>query len=175
MLNIKAKVVAQNNEVYFGVTFGGNTTSQAKLLIDKVKGYTNLFIVDSWTLDTLNETVNGTSLTEVCDYAISQGLNIIVYFSFISHIIYPWQIPWIEEAKQRWGSKLLGIYLFDEPGGKQIDSGTWDNNSAVFANVTNYNDAANNYVKSLEFCSKHAGLENVGYTCFHIGLCSLLV
>ena len=27
--------------------FGGNTTSQAKLLIDKVKGYTNLFIVDS--------------------------------------------------------------------------------------------------------------------------------
>ena len=66
--------MAQNNDVYFGVTFGGNTTSQAKMLIDKVKGYTNLFILDSWTLDTLNETVNGTSLTEVCDYAVSQGL-----------------------------------------------------------------------------------------------------
>ena len=33
---------------YFGVSFGGNTTSQAKLLIDKVKGYTNFIIINSW-------------------------------------------------------------------------------------------------------------------------------
>ena len=82
----QSKGRSQNkNEVYFGVTFGGNTTSQAKLLIDKVKGYTNLFIVDSWTLDTLNETVNGTSLTDVCDYAVSQGLNIsCISLSFLT-------------------------------------------------------------------------------------------
>ena len=157
---------AQNNGVYFGVTFGGNTTSQAKLLIDKVKGYTNLFIVDSWTLDTINETVNGTSLTEVCDYAVSQGLNIIVYFDYISHVIYPWQITWVDDAKERWGSKLLGIYFFDEPGGKQIDTGAWNNDSAVFANVTNYDEAANAYVESLGSVQSMQELKTLGIPAF---------
>ncbi|MBM4401290.1 MAG: hypothetical protein FJ045_05000, partial [Crenarchaeota archaeon] len=42
------KEEASNGGFFFGVTFGGNTTSQAKLLIDKVKDYTNLFIINSW-------------------------------------------------------------------------------------------------------------------------------
>jgi len=162
----QSKGVSQNNEVYFGVTFGGNTTNQAKLLINKVKGYTNLFIIDSWTLDTINETVNGTSLTEVCDYAVSQGLNIIVYFAYISHIIYPWQILWVEDAKERWGSKLLGIYFFDEPGGKQINIGAWNNDSALFANVTNYDEAANTYVESLGSVQSMQDLKTLDITAF---------
>lgn len=32
---------------HVGVSFGGNTTTQAELLIDKVKSYTNLFVVQS--------------------------------------------------------------------------------------------------------------------------------
>ena len=63
-----------NADFFFGVTFGGNTTSEAKLLIDKVKGYTNLFIVDNWDV-AMNETL----LTEICDYAVNANLNIIVY------------------------------------------------------------------------------------------------
>jgi hypothetical protein len=157
---------AQNNEVYFGVTFGLNTTSEAKLLIDKVKGYTNLFIVDSWTLDTLNETINGTSLTEVCDYAVSQGLNIIVYFAFISHVAYPWHVTWVEDAKARYGSKLLGIYFFDEPGGKQIDWGAWNNVSSVFADVTTYGEAANTYVDSLGSIQSMKDLKTLGIPAF---------
>jgi hypothetical protein len=157
---------AQNNEVYFGVTFGLNTTSEAKLLIDKVKGYTNLFIVDSWTLATLNETINGKSLTEVCDYAVSQGLNIIVYFAFISHVIYPWHITWVDNAKARYGSKLLGIYFFDEPGGKQIDLGAWNNETSVFANVTTYGEAANAYVKSLSSVQSMKDLKTLGIPTF---------
>jgi hypothetical protein len=157
---------AQSNEVYFGVTFGLNTTSEAKLLIDKVKGYTNLFIVDSWTIATLNETINGTSLTEVCDYAVSQGLNIIVYFSFISHVAYPWQTIWVNNAKARYGSKLLGIYFFDEPGGKQIDLGSWNNDTSVFAGVTNYSDAANAYVMSLSSIQSMKDLKTLGIPAF---------
>ena len=34
-----------NRSVYVGVAFGGNTTEQAKLLIDRTKTYTNLFIL----------------------------------------------------------------------------------------------------------------------------------
>lgn len=162
----QSQSITKNNGVYFGVTFGGTTVSQAKLLIDKVKGYTNFFIVDSETLDTLNEPVNGTSLTEVCDYAVSQGLSIIVYFAYISHIIYPWQIKWVEDAKERWGSKLLGIYVFDEPGGKQIETGTWNNDSTVFANVTNYDEAANAYVNSLGSAQSLQDLKTVGKPAF---------
>jgi hypothetical protein len=76
-------------------------------------------------------------------------LSIIVYFAYISHIIYPWQFTWVSDARARYGSKLLGIYFYDEPGGKQIDLGTWNNDSSVFANVTNYAEAANAYVNSL--------------------------
>jgi len=43
------KKEASNEEFFFGVSFGGNTTSQAKLLIDKVKGYTNFFLINNWT------------------------------------------------------------------------------------------------------------------------------
>jgi hypothetical protein len=151
----------QNSEVYFGVTFGLNTTSQAKLLIDKVKSYTNLFVIDSW-----NITTNETVLNEVCDYAVSSGLNIIVYFAFISHVIYPWQINWITNAREKWGNKLLGIYYFDEPGGKQIDMGSWNNDTAVFVGVTNYSDAANAYITSLSSIQSMRDLKALGIPAF---------
>lgn len=148
-VNFASQISNQNTPIYFGVTFGGNNTAQAKTLIDKVKGYTNLFIVASWTVDTLNEPVNGTTLTQICDYAVSQGLSLVVYFSFISRTTYPWQFQWIQQAKEKYGNKLLGIYLYDEPGGKQIDAGSWGNDTTPFENATTYSDYANAYVKSL--------------------------
>ncbi|MCX6644568.1 MAG: hypothetical protein NT043_05125, partial [Candidatus Bathyarchaeota archaeon] len=36
-----------NPNAYVGVAFCGNTTEEAKLLIDRVKSYTNLFVLDS--------------------------------------------------------------------------------------------------------------------------------
>ena len=56
---------------YLGVSFCGNTTTEAKILIDKVKDYTNLFVLQSGPVS-----YNMTSATEICDYATSQGLNI---------------------------------------------------------------------------------------------------
>lgn len=133
--------------LFFGVTFGLDTTDEAKLLIDKVKSYTNLFIVDSWTIAS-----NETALNEVCDYAVKANLKFIVFFDFISHVAYPWHLSWLENAKERWGDKFLGIYLYDEPGGRQIDEGQWDRGpelKAVFSNVSDYADAANRFVTSL--------------------------
>jgi hypothetical protein len=164
------KDAPSNEEFYFGVTFGGNTTSEAKLLIDKVKGYTNLFVIDSWDISGAS---NETILDEICDYAVNANLNVMVYFSFIfwnyttrfgNGTLYnatswdqfgytPWHIPWMNNARERWGNKFLGIYLYDEPGGKQIDTGYWGGNMTTFsgakitafANLTGYSDAANRF------------------------------
>jgi hypothetical protein len=99
--------------VYVGVTFCLDTTFEAKLLVDKVKTYTNLLIVDSGPVSK-----NETALNEICDYAADAGLNLIVYFGNIS---LSWQVPWIDTAKQRWGDKFLGIYFYDEPAGSLLD------------------------------------------------------
>src|SRR3972149_11720428 len=73
--------------LFFGVTFGGKTANEAKLLIDKVKGYTNFFLVNSWDIST-----NETALNEVCDYAAKADLKFMVFFSFVSLDSrgYPW-------------------------------------------------------------------------------------
>jgi hypothetical protein len=101
--------------VYVGVTFSLNTTSEAKLLVDRTKHYTNLLIVDSGPVSK-NETV----LNEICDYAVGAGLNLIVYFGKFDY--QSWQIPWLDTAKQRWGDKFLGIYFYDEPAGSLLDT-----------------------------------------------------
>ena len=64
-----------NPDVYVGVAFGGNTTEEAKVLIDRVKSYTNLFILDSGR-NAISE--NQSAVEEICDYAVSQGLSVII-------------------------------------------------------------------------------------------------
>ena len=138
---------ASEEDFFFGVSFGLNTTSEAKLLIDKVKGYTNLFVVNSWEIST-----NETALNEICEYAVNAKMHFIVFFDFISHIIYPWHLTWLDTATERWGSNFLGVYLYDEPGGRQIDWGQWDEgelHARIFADVSDYRDAANRFVTSI--------------------------
>ena len=131
--------------MFFGVSFGGNTANEAKLLIDKVKGYSNFFLVNSWDLST-----NETALNEVCDYAAKADLNFIVFFSFVSRVAYPWHQTWLDTAKEKWGDNFLGVYLFDEPGGKQIDTGGWNEEMGeIFKNASSYGGVANTFVDSI--------------------------
>jgi hypothetical protein len=131
--------------LFFGVTFGGKTANEAKLLIDKVKKYTNFIVMDSWDI-----TTNETALNEVCDYTAKAGLKFMVFFSFVSHVIYPWHQTWLDMAKARWGENFLGVYLFDEPGGHQIDAGGWNEDSKpLFENASTYNEASTIFVDSI--------------------------
>jgi hypothetical protein len=117
-----------NPNAYVGVAFCGNTTAEAKLLIDKVKTYTNLFILDSGR-NPISE--NQTKVEQICDYAVSQGLSVIINVgikdaSNTSAWSWFWQQPSLDGIKQRWterwGNKFLGIYYNDEPGGVQLDA-----------------------------------------------------
>jgi hypothetical protein len=104
--------------VYFGVTFSSNTTAEAELLIDKVKSYTNLLVVDSGPVSK-----NETTMNEICDYATNANLNIIVYFGKIDQ---SWQLPWINNATNRYGNRFLGVYFYDEPAGSLLNTGSTD-------------------------------------------------
>lgn len=151
-----------DDEFFFGVSFGQETAEEARLLIDKVKDYTNLFWVGSW-----NITTNETALNEVCDYAADAGLNFLVFFSFVSREAYPWHQTWLDTATERWGDKFLGVYLFDEPGGKQIDTGGWNEDMVqVFENVSDYSKAADLFVSSISSINSTIDVKKRGLPMF---------
>ena len=139
---------------FFGVSYGLSTVSEARLLIDKVKDYTNFFIINNWDIST-----NETALNEICDYAAEAGLTFIVFFDFISlnprreNLV--WHREWVETAKDRWGDKFAGIYIYEEPGGKQIDTGLFDElyhddeRRRMYENVTTYTEAAEIFLTEL--------------------------
>ena len=157
--------------LFFGVSFGGKTSSEAKLLIDKVKGYTNFFLVNSWDLS-----INETALNEVCDYATKADLSFIVFFDFISLDPvqgYTWHREWVSTAEEKWGDKFLGIYLYEEPGGKQIDTGLFDEFKHArfdvrerFENASSYSEAAEIFVTELPKGIDFEFLQNEGITKF---------
>ena len=115
---------------YIGVAFGGNTTIEAKVLIDRVESYTNLFILDSGRNAI---SANQTNVEEICDYAVSKGLSIIINLGVKditdrtgTNLTWFWKPQSLEAIKQRWtqrwGDKFLGVYYNDEVGGVQLDA-----------------------------------------------------
>lgn len=102
-----------SSEVYVGVAYCGNTVAEGKQLIDKVKGYTNLFVLQSGQLQR-----NLAYVDELGDYAVSSGLYFLPYFGNFIELTFS---AWLETAKQKWGTHFLGVYYSDEPGGKMLD------------------------------------------------------
>jgi hypothetical protein len=132
-------------DCYVGVAFCGNTTAEARLLVDKVKSYTNLFIVQSGPASW-----NETSLNEICNYAVDAGLKIIVYFGDFSPRILAsngttWRINWMTQTRLRWGDSFLGVYYYDEPGGFWMDTDWAKYGVHVGANST-YDEVADRFV-----------------------------
>ncbi|MEM2129964.1 MAG: hypothetical protein QXZ70_05135, partial [Candidatus Bathyarchaeia archaeon] len=150
------------NNFFFGVSYGQETVEDAKFLIDKVKDYTNLFWIGSWSIAT-----NETALNEVCDYAAKADLHFMVFFGWVSRVVYPWHQTWLETAKEKWGDKFLGAYLFDEPGGKQIDLGGWNEAMVqVFENVSDYSNAADLFVSSISSINSTIDVKKRGLPMF---------
>lgn len=106
-------------DAFIGVDVGYGDATAVYNITDAVTGYANLIIIGS-----LEVTSNTTTLTNVCDYLYQKGFYFIVYVGFAKEGVFPPQGPdplFFQMAENRWGSKFLGAYMFDEPGGKQLD------------------------------------------------------
>ena len=116
-LVVHYSLLGENKETkpfYVGVTYCGESFEEAKQLIDKVKNYTNLFVLQSGLLQLAPSAIN-----EIGDYAVSSGMYFIVYFGNQNQAQLEF---WLKTAKGRWGERFLGVYYGDEPAGKMLDA-----------------------------------------------------
>jgi len=115
----------ESQSFYVGVTYCGSSVQEAKELVDKVKDYTNLFVLQSWDLQ------DSAEVDEIGDYVVALGLSFAVYRSdkvdYYDDRGYYYGINvgseinvWANAAKERWGEHFIGIYYRDEPGGDML-------------------------------------------------------
>jgi hypothetical protein len=123
---------------YIGVDAAYGGVNDVKMLVDEVKSYTNVFIVGSTEI-----TMNLTQLQDVSQYIIDKGLYLVIFthFEMGSSLA-----QWINNATQTWGNKFLGVYAYDELGGRQLDHAE---NYTQVNRATNYSDASAQFVSTL--------------------------
>jgi hypothetical protein len=133
-----------HRQFYVGVEYAyGNQTIEVKALVDKVKDFTNLFVIGSVEL-----TFNRTALDESCDYIFNSGLNFIILFT--GRDMYNYSngytiMNWMVDAQHKYGHQFLGIYKIDEPGGNQLEKGP----SMLINDTATYSQTAQAYVGNL--------------------------
>jgi len=128
-------------EFYVGVevAYKNATVSDVRAMVDRVKDYTNLFVIGSIEL-----TFNETALNESCDYIYNAGLKIVVLLTNVTMYSFN-TTTWLNHAQHKYGSGFLGLYRYDEPGGDQLD-----NPAARFvSNATSYAETAERYTEAL--------------------------
>ena len=125
--------------LYVGVDVAFESVAETEKLIDNLSSFTNFLVIGC------KGDYNETRLTIISQYAYDKGLTFIVY---TDDTRYPSK-AWLGDAK-KWGSNFLGIYFYDEPGGKQLDQSSYP----LVASANNYSDASNKYVSLLSWWLK---------------------
>ncbi|MDH5595150.1 MAG: hypothetical protein OEY40_00340 [Candidatus Bathyarchaeota archaeon] len=131
-------------DFFIGVDAAYDDVEDIKRLVDEVRSYTNLFVIGSTGI-----TENITKLDEVCQYVYESGLYFMIYIHITEDV--PQHPQWIEDARQRWGDRFLGIYAYDEAGGNQIDCSPY----MPVKEADNYTDAANKFVGEISKYLEH--------------------
>jgi hypothetical protein len=105
--------------LFIGVDIASGNETCVYRVADAVSGVANLIILGS-----LSVTEDTEALTRVCDYLYERDFYFIIYVGFAVEGIFPPRGPdpdFFNTTAKQWGDKFLGAYMFDEPGGKQID------------------------------------------------------
>jgi hypothetical protein len=121
-----AGLTANKKPFNVGVTYCGDSVTEAEQLIDRVANYTNLFVLQSGPMmDQFNAS------EQILDYAVNSGLNVIFYYStnsFGNTRACDALSSLLSVAPTRWSSHFLGLYFNDEPGGHILDGSINFNN-----------------------------------------------
>jgi hypothetical protein len=135
-------VPSENPEFYIGVevAYKNTNVSDVRDMVDKVRNYTNLFVIGSIEL-----TYNETSLDESCDYIYNAGLKIVVLFTNVTNYSFN-VLDWLNSTQQKYGDSFLGLYRYDEPGGDQLENQEF----RFVKNTTTYADTATNFTYILQ-------------------------
>ena len=139
------KEVTNNADVFVGVDIGYGDEKDVYIIAEAISGYANLIILGS-----LNVTTDTAKLTRVCDYLYQKGFHFIVYVGFAKNGYTPPRGPdpqFFTRAASKWEDKFLGVYIFDEVGGKLMDG----SHSIDITAADNYLEAATIYTHHLNF------------------------
>ena len=107
--NISAEDPSQPS-FFVGVDIPYANLTAVERRIDQVSSYANLIVVGC-----TNITYDPAKLSIVCQYIYDKDM----YFQVYSERSLDRQ--WVTDALSKWGNHFLGMYLWDEPGGKQVD------------------------------------------------------
>ena len=136
-----------STELYFGVDVAYENIDETFRIVDQVSSYTNLFIIGCYgpviQANTSRPIYNETRLSFISEYVYEKGLSFIVYSDDPG---FP-SAQWVKNAEANFNGKFLGIYYYDEPGGKQLDQANYP---AIYY-AENFNDAAERYVNTIDW------------------------
>ncbi len=150
-LNVGIDKQSSEPEFFVGVEYAidNHSVEGCKKLVDRVKNFTNLFVVDS-----VGITFDINNLNEVCDYVYDSGLYFMVFFISLHYqqedgdLVFRYNYyphMWIAYAKEKYGDKFLGAYAMDEPGGNQLDAGSFQ----LVKEAPNQKNATDTYLEWL--------------------------
>lgn len=145
-------------DFFLGVSVSFDNVEEIKTLVDKAGSYINTIVIGSTGI-----THNFTKLDEVCQYIYDRGMYFMIYAHPLDDpdelVI---QRQWVFNATPRWGKQFLGLYAYDEPGGRQLDNATLKviEDERWFAD--NYTDAADKYINETFIYLHHTIEEQMG-------------
>ena len=134
-----------------GIVAAYDNVEEIKRFVDEASPYINTIGIGS-----VGITYNFTKLDDVCQYIYDRGLYFMIYAHPIND---PYELlvqcQWVIDAKPRWGEHFLGLYAYDEPGGRQLDNATYTVVKYEEWFADNCTDAADKYVSELTLIINH--------------------
>jgi hypothetical protein len=145
LLFISGLVDSPKNEspdVFVGVDVAYSNVEEIKELVDEIGSYTNTFVIGSTGI-----TFNVTKLDDVCNYVYDRGMHFMIYMHLRNETDKrEEQQQWVKDARTTWGQRFLGLYAYDEVGGRQLDNATY---KVLNEKPANYTDAEEKYTSRL--------------------------
>jgi len=145
-------------DVFVGIDVAYDNVAEIKLLVDEIRPYTNTIVIGSAGI-----THDMAKLDDICQYVYDRDFYFMIYAHPINNpdelVI---QRQWVLDAKPRWGERFLGLYAFDEPGGRQLDNASYRvvREDWFPDNYKNWTEAADKYVNTLFADDLHHAIED---------------